>query len=200
MSLQCYNRARRGYYTLKRENHPVEANRSQTLSSVRLVATHRWINRFVCLAFTYVRYVQRISAGHAGSAVSFDEFSLFVPPTRLCRSLAPSRAVFILQHVASFFFFFFYSLILLFLILYSQLRARRVDRLRACVNTHIICVICISNWFFRPELWSVETATTRWVMLSEARSFVALQGCFRLVGKGRENFSSFEQRRFLCIL
>ena len=165
----------------------------KTLSSVRLVATHRWINRFVCLAFTYVRYVQRISAGHAGSAVSFDEFSLFVPPTRLCRSLAPSRAVFILQHVASFFFF-------LFLILYSQLRARRVDRLRACVNTHIICVICISNWFFRPELWSVETATTRWVMLSEARSFVALQGCFRLVGKGRENFSSFEQRRFLCIL
>lgn len=81
--------------------------------------------------------------------------------------------------------FFFYSLILLFLILYSQLRARRVDRLRACVNTHIICVICISNWFFRPELWSVETATTRWVMLSEARSFVALQGCFRLVKGGK---------------
>lgn len=94
---------------LKRENHPVEANRSQTLSSVRLVATHRWINRFVCLAFTYVRYVQRISAGHAGPAVSFDEFSLFVPPTRLCRSLASSpRAVFILQHVASFFFFFLF--------------------------------------------------------------------------------------------
>lgn len=143
MSLQCYNRTHRGYCTLKRENHPVEANRSQqTLWSVRLVATHRWINRFVCLAFTYVRYVQRISAGHAGPAVSFDEFSLFVPPTRLCRSLASSpRAVFILQHVASFFFFFFlflfYSPILLFLILYSQLRARRVDR--ACVNMHIIC-------------------------------------------------------------
>lgn len=50
--------------------------------------------------------------------------------------------------------FFFYSPILLFLILYSQLRARRVDRLRACVNTHIICDrnMHFKLVFFRPEI------------------------------------------------
>lgn len=91
--------------------------------------------------------------------------------------------------------FFFYSPILLFLILYSQLRARRVDGLRACVNTHIICDrnMHFKLVFFDPN-YDRSKLRRHGELCCRKLVFVALKGCFRLVGKGRENFTSFERR------
>ena len=51
MSLQCYNH--RGHYTLKRENHPVEANRSQT-AFVCSARGHASVNKPIRLPCVYV--------------------------------------------------------------------------------------------------------------------------------------------------
>lgn len=197
MSLQCYNRAHRGYYTFKKRESPCRSEQKPD-AFVCSARGHASVNKPIRLPCVYVctlratyfcrtrwsrRFFRRIFPFRSSNT------SLSLPRLLSSSRLYPTTTrCFLLL-------FFFYSPILLFLILYSQLRARRVDGLRACVNTHIICDrnMHFKLVFFDPN-YDRSKLRRHGELCCRKLVFVALKGCFRLVGKGRENFTSFERR------